>query len=80
MPGALDHLDPGARNPLSRVRRGGERHRAPRAVDEADRDANLGSPAASAGSSAMIEGTISPERALASRSSGIGGALSGSAK
>ena len=29
MPGTLDHLDPGARDPLGRVGRGGERHRAP---------------------------------------------------
>ena len=29
VPGALDYLDPGARNPFGRVRRGGERHRAP---------------------------------------------------
>ena len=29
VPCALDHLDPGARNPLGSVRRGGDRHRAP---------------------------------------------------
>ena len=40
MPGALDHLEPGAWNPLGPVRRGGDRHRAPRAVYEADGDTN----------------------------------------
>jgi hypothetical protein len=39
-----------------------------------------GSRASSAGSSAMIDGTISAESALAIRSAGIGGARSGSAK
>ena len=29
VPGTVDHLDPGARNPLGPVRRGPDRHRAP---------------------------------------------------
>jgi hypothetical protein len=73
MPGALDDLDPGARDPLSAVGL-----REPWTNPTGTRIP--GSPASSAGNSAWIEDTISPERSLESRSSGIGGARSGSAK
>jgi hypothetical protein len=79
VPGALDDLDLGARDPLgaSVEAATGIGLREPCTKPTGTRIP--GSPASSAGSSAWIEGTISAERAVAIRSSGIGGACSGSA-